>query len=86
MKMINEAAFDPSAPPPFRIAEIRAAIPLHCWVKNPWRSLGYVIRDFLAAFGLVAMAMYIDNWIFWPLYWTAQGSIFMGLFVIGHDW
>ncbi|GMN23720.1 hypothetical protein TIFTF001_000235 [Ficus carica] len=37
--------FDPSAPPPFRIAEIRAAIPPHCWMKDPWRSLSYVFRD-----------------------------------------
>ncbi|KAF2312555.1 hypothetical protein GH714_035053 [Hevea brasiliensis] len=27
--------FDPSNPPPFKISEIRAAIPKHCWVKNP---------------------------------------------------
>ncbi|XXG42104.1 hypothetical protein AAC387_Pa01g2448 [Persea americana] len=35
--------FDPVAPPPFTIGEIRAAIPKHCWAKNPWLSMSYVI-------------------------------------------
>ena len=39
--------FDPSAPPPFKIADIRAAIPKHCWEKNTLRSLSYVLRDVL---------------------------------------
>lgn len=78
--------FDPSAPPPFKLAEIRAAIPKHCWVKNPWRSLSYVIRDFLVIAGLVAMAFYFNSWAFWPIYWAAQGTMFWALFVLGHDW
>lgn len=77
--------FDPSAPPPFRIAEIRAAIPKHCWIKNPWRSLSYVLRDFFMVFALAAAAIYLNTWIFWPLYWAAQGTMFWALFVLGHD-
>lgn len=84
--MNGDAALTSTANPPFKIADIRAAIPKHCWVKNPWRSLSYVLRDFSLAFGLMAMSVYIDSWSFWPFYWTAQGSVFMGLFVIGHDW
>lgn len=77
--------FNPSAPPPFRIAEIRAAIPQHCWVKNPWRSLSYVLRDVLVVFALAAAAIYIKSWIFWPFYWAAQGTMFWAVFVLGHD-
>lgn len=77
--------FDPSAPPPFRIAEIRAAIPKHCWVKNPWRSLSYVFRDVFVVFALAAVAIYLDNWIFWLVYWVAQGTMFWAIFVLGHD-
>ncbi|KAF5446713.1 hypothetical protein F2P56_032317 [Juglans regia] len=77
--------FDPSAPPPFRIAEIRAAIPKHCWIKNPWRSLSYVLRDFFMVFALAAAAIYLNTWIFWPLYWAAQGTMFWAIFVLGHD-
>ncbi|KAJ0034148.1 hypothetical protein Pint_26453 [Pistacia integerrima] len=44
--------FDPAAPPPFKLSDIRAAIPQHCWVKNPWRSMSYVVRDVVVVFGL----------------------------------
>ncbi|KAM0995959.1 hypothetical protein ACFX13_006081 [Malus domestica] len=81
----DEADFDPSAPPPFKIAEIRAAIPKHCWVKNPWRSLSYVFRDLFAISAMGAAAIYLDSWYLWPLYWAAQGTMFWALFVLGHD-
>ncbi|KAK9279831.1 hypothetical protein L1049_013513 [Liquidambar formosana] len=77
--------FDPGAAPPFRLAEIRAAIPKHCWVKDPWRSLSYVVRDIFVVFGLAAVAIYFDSWIVWPFYWAAQGTMFWALFVLGHD-
>lgn len=78
--------FDFSAPPPFRIADIRAAIPQHCWVKSVWRSLSYVLRDLIVVFALAGAALYINNWVFWPIYWAAQGTMFWALFVLGHDW
>lgn len=78
--------FDPGAPPPFKLADIRAAIPKHCWVKNPWKSMSYVVRDVAVVFGLAAAAAYLNNWAVWPLYWFAQGTMFWALFVLGHDW
>ncbi|KAG8096409.1 hypothetical protein GUJ93_ZPchr0013g36121 [Zizania palustris] len=78
-------AFDPGAPPPFGLAEIRAAIPKHCWVKDPWRSMSYVLRDVVVVLGLAAAAARIDSWLVWPLYWAAQGTMFWALFVLGHD-
>ncbi|RDX60746.1 Omega-3 fatty acid desaturase, endoplasmic reticulum, partial [Mucuna pruriens] len=72
--------FDPSAPPPFKIAEIRAAIPNHCWVKNPWRSLSYVLRDVLLITALMAAAIHFNNWLFWLLYCPLQGTIGHGSF------
>ncbi|GFZ13307.1 fatty acid desaturase 8 [Actinidia rufa] len=84
-KITDEDEFDPSAPPPFKIAEIRAAIPKHCWVKDPLRSLSYVIRDILVVFGLAAAAVRFDNWVVWPFYWIVQGTMFWALFVLGHD-
>ncbi|KAJ4979862.1 hypothetical protein NE237_010642 [Protea cynaroides] len=87
-KMLNggdKDDFDFAAPPPFRIADVRAAIPKHCWVKNPWRSMSYVLRDLVVVFGLVAAAVYLNNVFFWPLYWVAQGTMFWALFVLGHD-
>ncbi|XP_043722826.1 omega-3 fatty acid desaturase, chloroplastic-like isoform X1 [Telopea speciosissima] len=81
----NEDDFDPGAPPPFRIADIRAAIPKHCWVKDPWRSMSYVLRDVVVVFGLAAAAAHLNNWVVWPLYWLAQGTMFWAIFVLGHD-
>jgi len=78
--------FDPGAPPPFQLSDIRAAIPKHCWVKNPWISMSYVVRDVAVVFGLAAIAAYFNNWVVWPLYWFAQGTMFWALFVLGHDW
>ncbi|KAF8009707.1 hypothetical protein BT93_J0637 [Corymbia citriodora subsp. variegata] len=77
--------FEPSTPPPFKLADIKAAIPKHCWVKNPWRSMSYVVRDVVVVFGLAAVAAYFNNWVVWPLYWFAQGTMFWALFVLGHD-
>lgn len=78
--------FDPGAPPPFGLAEIRASIPKHCWVKDPWRSMSYVLRDVVVVLGLAAAAARLDSWLVWPLYWAAQGTMFWALFVLGHDW
>ncbi|KAG6388513.1 hypothetical protein SASPL_149941 [Salvia splendens] len=77
--------FDPAAPPPFKLSDIKAAIPKHCWVKDPWRSVGYVVRDVVAVLGMAAAAAYFNSWLVWPLYWFAQSTMFWALFVLGHD-
>lgn len=82
----DDNEFDPGTPPDFKLADIRAAIPKHCWVKNPWRSMSYVVRDVVVVFGLAAVATFFNNWVVWPLYWIAQGTMFWALFVLGHDW
>ncbi|KAI4372924.1 hypothetical protein MLD38_011104 [Melastoma candidum] len=82
---VLESGWDLSAPPPFKLADIKAAIPKHCWVKDPWRSMSYVVRDVLFVFGMAAAAAYVNNWAVWPLYWVAQGTMFWALFVLGHD-
>ncbi|XP_021769198.1 omega-3 fatty acid desaturase, chloroplastic-like [Chenopodium quinoa] len=82
-KVIDE--FNPGAPPPFKLADIKNAIPKHCWVKNPWKSMSFVFRDIAIVFGLAATAAYFNKWIVWPLYWIAQGTMFWALFVLGHD-
>lgn len=78
--------FDPRTPPPFKIGEIRAAIPKHCWVKNPWSSFSYVLRDVVVIFALAAAALYFNSWPVLLLYWFAQGTMFWAIFVLGHDW
>lgn len=82
----EEHDFDPSASPPFKIGDIRAAIPEHCWDRNPWRSLSYVSRDVFVILALAFAAIYLDTWFVWPFYWFAQGTMFWAIFVLGHDW
>lgn len=82
----DQTYFDPGAPPPFKIADIRAAIPKHCWEKSTLRSLSYVLRDVSVVTALAAAAISFNSWFFWPLYWPVQGTMFWALFVLGHDW
>ena len=55
-------------------------------MKDPLKSMSYVVRDVIAVFGLASAAAYLNNWLVWPLYWAAQGTMFWALFVLGHDW
>ncbi|KAF2607632.1 hypothetical protein F2Q68_00045153, partial [Brassica cretica] len=34
-------------------------------------------------FALAAGAAYLNNWLVWPLYWFAQGTMLWALFVLG---
>ncbi|RCV36632.1 hypothetical protein SETIT_7G333300v2 [Setaria italica] len=78
--------FDAGKPPPFRIGDVRAAVPAHCWRKSTPRSLSYVARDVAVVAGLAAAAAALDGWwAVWPIYWAAQGTMFWALFVLGHD-
>jgi omega-3 fatty acid desaturase (delta-15 desaturase) len=79
------SGFDYGAKPPFTLADIRNAIPKQCWEKNTLRSLSYLARDVLVVAGLAVAAASINNWMVWPLYWLAQGTMFWALFVVGHD-
>jgi omega-3 fatty acid desaturase (delta-15 desaturase) len=77
--------FDPSTKPPFTLAQIRAAIPKHCWERSMTRSFSYVAKDFVIVITLACVAAFLDSWLLWPLYWFAQGTMFWALFVLGHD-
>ncbi|KAG0519632.1 hypothetical protein BDA96_08G003500 [Sorghum bicolor] len=84
-RRVDDGFFDAGKPPPFRIGDVRAAVPEHCWRKSPWRSLWYVARDVAVVAALGAAAAGADSWAVWPLYWAAQGTMFWALFVLGHD-
>lgn len=70
---------------PFTLQDIRAAIPEHCFESSLGRSLAYASLDFGIVAGLYALAAYIHQWWFYPIFWFAQGTMFWALFVIGHD-
>ncbi len=57
-----------------------------CWEKDSKRSLAFLALDVGIVFGLAGLAMAINQWWSWPIYWFAQGTMFWALFVVGHDW
>lgn len=70
---------------PFTLKELRAAIPAQCFKPVLWRSLAYFFLDIGIIAGLLAAAVTLQAWWFWPIYWFAQGTMFWALFVVGHD-
>ncbi|CAD6192696.1 unnamed protein product [Caenorhabditis auriculariae] len=67
---------------------IKAAVPEHCFVKDPIRSIRYLIQDLLLLVGLYAVLPYVEGYFGWigllAWYW-AIGFVGCSLFVVGHD-
>jgi omega-3 fatty acid desaturase (delta-15 desaturase) len=88
-----------AAQPPFSLADIRNAIPDHCWKRNPLTSFAYLARDLGVVAGLVAAVArlaplaaalpgpqgLVASIALWTTYAIAQGTMFWALFVVGHD-
>ena len=71
---------------PFTIQDVRAAIPKYCFEPSTWKSLAYFGRDVVIVAGLYAIAYKLDSWLFYPVFWFMQATMFWALFVIGHDY
>eukprot|EP00040_Diaphanoeca_grandis_P027473 m.156501 g.156501 ORF g.156501 m.156501 type:complete len:397 (-) comp30998_c0_seq1:333-1523(-) len=79
--------------PPFTKADLKAAIPEHCFVKSTLTSLRYTAQDLIICSFLAYLATFIDTdavpsslrFILWPTYWWWQGAFFTGLWVIAHE-
>ncbi len=70
---------------PFTLKDVRDAIPDICFEPSTARSLSYFFLDLGLIAGLYAIAVAIDSWWFYPIFWFAQGTLFWALFVVGHD-
>ena len=70
---------------PFTLKDLKDAIPEYCFQPSAWRSLSYFFLDIGIIAGLYAIAYSINSWLFFPLFWLAQGTMFWALFVVGHD-
>lgn len=71
--------------PPFTLQDVRNAIPAHCFEPSIPKSLSYFFLDISVIAGLYAIAYYLDSWLFFPIFWLMQGTMFWALFVVGHD-
>ncbi|PQM34563.1 omega-3 fatty acid desaturase chloroplastic [Prunus yedoensis var. nudiflora] len=71
----GQADFDPSAPPPFKTAEIRDAIPKHCWA--PCFGL-YLLLDMIVA--MEASQTLAGSIVLWGIFCILQ---FLFLFMAG---
>lgn len=70
---------------PFSLSDIKAAIPPECFVPNLGKSFLFFFRDLAIIALLYTIAFRLDSWLFFPLFWVIQGTMFWALFVIGHD-
>ncbi|MGB5972289.1 MAG: fatty acid desaturase [Nodosilinea sp.] len=69
----------------FTLQDLKAAIPDYCFQPSSARSLAYFALDIGVIAGLYAIAYSLNSWLFFPIFWLAQGTMFWALFVVGHD-
>lgn len=69
----------------FTLQDLKAAIPDYCFQPSTLRSLAYLALDLGVIAGLYALAYTLNSWLFFPIFWLAQGTMFWALFVVGHD-
>ncbi|CAN6305341.1 unnamed protein product [Urochloa humidicola] len=83
----------PTGPPHFTLAQLRKAVPPHCFQRSLVMSSWYLLRDLLLVLGLLYMALVgipafqssIQYMAAWLIYWAAQGCVFFGVWLIAHE-
>lgn len=78
---------------PFTLTTLRDAVPPHCFVKNTWTSIYYMLRDFAFIAACYAVYPYINahDGAYNPygitkfIWWNVTGFFGWCLFVVGHD-
>jgi omega-6 fatty acid desaturase (delta-12 desaturase) len=76
----------PTEKPSFTVADLRRAIPKHCFERSLWRSSLYLLVDLVAVAGLFLASQQIDKLpgpvafrvVLWALYWFFQGAVCTG--------
>uniref|UniRef100_A0ACD6ABG2 Uncharacterized protein n=1 Tax=Avena sativa TaxID=4498 RepID=A0ACD6ABG2_AVESA len=84
----------PTDKPSFTLAQIKKAIPPHCFDRSLIKSSYYLLRDL----AIVAVLLYFSTAVIpaipaaglprlaaWTLYWVAQGCAATGVWVIAHE-
>nr|AFN53646.1 omega-6 desaturase [Linum usitatissimum] len=82
----------PVSKPPFTLADIKRAVPPHCFKRSLVKSFAYLAYDLT----VITILYHIANTYFhllpkplsyvaWPVYWAAQCCFFVALWMVGHD-
>lgn len=84
----------PMARPQFTLADLRNAIPPHCFERSMVKSFGYLALDVViissllcftyALFEMLSLPLYCQL-IGYPIYWFVQGSVMFGIWVLAHE-
>ena len=79
-----------TAKPPFTYADLKKAIPAHCFERSYVHSFLHVAMDLFVAYLLFTAATLIPSdgvlpWLLWPTYWVAQGAVLTGVWVLAHE-
>lgn len=82
----------PHTKPPFTLSQIKRAVPPHCFQRSLLRSFSYVVTDLSLAliFYCIASSFFPLlphplRYLAWPVYWTLQGCVLTGVWVIAHE-
>jgi len=89
----------PTAKPPFTIGQLRKAVPSHCVERSTLRSASYLGLDLFLIGVFFYFTRYIVlleseeaagdvvgiSWALWMVYWTLQGCLSTGVWVIAHE-
>ncbi|KAF2314492.1 hypothetical protein GH714_026962 [Hevea brasiliensis] len=77
---------------PFTLAQLKKAVPSHCFQRSLLRSFSYVIFDISLSIIFLSVAISCFHllpspltYFAWPLYWSLQGCILTGVWVIAHE-
>ena len=81
-------------PLPFTIADVRAAIPAHCFERSALKSGAYLVRDLAVVATAAAAIQFVSRLeslpgailaAAWLVYWVITGMTLTGVWVIAHE-
>lgn len=75
--------------PPFTRAQLKAAIPAHCFERSHLRSFTFLTANLLLVWMCYrSIALFEGSalaWLGWPVYWFVQGVLCTGIWVLAHE-
>src|SRR3712207_6044795 len=76
---VNQESSTRTAELTFTLQDLKAAIPAYCFEPSVGKSLSYFFLDISVIAGLYAIAYTLDSWLFFPIFWLMQGTMFWAL-------